>query len=714
MKKRVFAALLCLALMASLVPAAFAAGLYADVTDPETARNAEVLRLMGVMEGDGSGRFHPNSSLTRAEFCKMAVVLSGKRSVVTRYASRTVFPDLRAPHWATGYVNYAASADAGLIHGMPDGTFQPDRAITYGEAVAILMRRLGYTDKDTGGIWPDGYIALAGEAGMTKGLTISGNASITRAQAAKLFVNALTAENDEGKSLLDTLGYTCDTTGDPITIWGVDMVNGKLRLSSGDPIEMENPMELFALIGVKGYVVTKDKKAVTFLPVVSNAGNAVSDAAIIVSANGSAAGFDALTGGATNYTVYRNGVRATVSALKKGDVVTYNAANNTIQACDTRVAVYYENCEPSPAAPTSITVLGGTEFKVMTTAQRSLAQLKPGKNMIIQLTADGRVAGAVESGSANGLNGNALGFVDGKGKASLICANTLIELAGSYSDYAGQAVRVSQSSKTVYLYKQSSSNTGALDLTAKTLGTRKLADGVLVFSDGKLTAVEALGTAVIEQSRIAYARTNAANEVDLIVIADSGNELFGRVIITKENDTWIWNEGYGDKEPKNDSTGAYLTDEDTGAFILDEYNEKIWEWAVGHGPRYTEKNSTTGYYTQKQFITVVKSETIKYGPFESYYSVHTGDFVSTQINSSETNFTNMVPLTKLPSVPASAWIGDTAVNYGGQTYTVPSGVICWNRDAGDWFADLAAAKAYGGTMDLYVKDGVVRVIEVRA
>ncbi len=660
MKKRIFAALLCLALMASLVPAAFAAGLYADVTDQETARNAEVLRLIGVMEGDGNGQFRPNSSLTRAEFCKMAVVLSGKRSVVTRYASRTVFPDLRASHWATGYVNYAASADAGLIHGLPDGTFQPDRAITYGEAVTILMRRLGYTDKDTGGIWPDGYLALAGEAGMTRGLTLSGSASITRAQAARLFVNALTAEDGSGKTLLDVLGYGCDTTGDPVTVWSVDMVNGKLRLSDGTTPEMENPMELTALIGVKGYVVTKDKKVVTFLPEVSNAGNAVSDAAIIVSADGSTAGFDALTGGATGYTVYRNGVRASANALKKGDVVTYNAANNTIQACDTRVAVYYENCEPSPAAPTSITVLGGTEFAVLPTAQGSLAQLKPGRTMIIQLTADGRVAGAYESGS--GLSGNALAYVGSK--TQLICAGTLIPLTlkgVDTSKVADKAVRISQSGKNasnIHLSALSGSNTGVLDPTARTLGTRRLADGVLVFSDGKLTAVEALGTAVIEQSRIAYARTNAANEVDLIVIADNTDVYYGRAIVRAEYD---------------ESTGK-----DKNQYIRIDGN--------GHD-----------------------TEEIK-----SANSVRTGDYVAARLNSAKTMFTSFSPLTKLASVPASAWIGDTAVNYGGQTYTVPSGIICFNRDAEVWFDDLDAARAYGGTMDLYVSDGVVRVIEVRA
>jgi len=417
-------------------------------------------------------------------------------------------------------------------------------------------------------------------------------------------------------------------------------------------------MDLSEFIGLKGRVVTKNGKVLTFLPSRSIAGGTVSDAAIIVSANGSTAGFDALTGGATNYTVYRNGVRASASALKKGDVVTYNASNNTIQACDTRVAVYYENCEPSPAAPTSITVLGGTVFKVMTTAQGSLAQLKPGKNMVIQLTADGRVAGAVDSGSANGLNGNALGFVDGKGKVSLICANTLIELAGSYSDYAGQAVRVSQSSKTVYLSKQSSSNTGVLDLTAGTLGTRKLADGVLVFNGGELTSLEALGVSRVEQSGIAYARTNAAGEVDLIVIADNSDVYYGRAIVRAEYD-----------EDTHEVTDRFIRIDGNG------HNTK--EIASGN-------------------------------------NVRTGDFVAAQLNSAGTMFTSFSTLTKLASVPASAWIGDTAVNYGGQTYTVPSSVICWNRDAGTWFADLAAAKAYGGTMDLYVKDGVVRAIEVRA
>lgn len=698
MKQKLISLALALALALTLVPSAFALGSFPDVTDAATAQNVEVLRLMGVIEGD-NGMFRPERSLTRAEFCKMAVVLSGKRSVVARYGSRTVFPDVKASHWAAGYINYAASKDVGMVHGMPDGTFLPNRAISYGEAVAILMRQLGYTDADTGGIWPDGYLALAKEAGMTKGLNISGNAEITRAQAVKLFVNALSSENDEGKTLLTALGYTANLTEDSVTLWSIDTAKGVMHTSGDDP-DMLNPLDSSALIGLKGWIVMKDKKAVTFLPETSTSGNAVSDAAIIVSANGSTAGFDALTGRASNCAVYRNGVRTTVSALKKNDVVTYNAANNTLQACDTRVGVYYENCEPSPNAPTTITALGGTTFDVLPSAQSSLSQYRPGKTMTLLLTADGRVAGATDSGS------NAYAFVDGKGKVSLICAGNLIPLNCSGSGYEGEVVRIAQNGKDasqIYLSKQSG-RAETLDLNTMTLGSRKLADGALVFSDGKHTTLAALGVSRVDQSRIAYARINSANEVDLIVIKDSVSELFGRVVVSNRQGEWVWNDGYGEKETKVSGTNGYYEtpgDDDT------------WIWNAGHGPELTPKNSTTGDYSQIITTTLQRPNQADIS-IDSDYSVRTGDFVSTGLNSGKSNFINITRLTNLASVPASAWIGDTAVNYGGRTYTVyPNSVMCWNRDAGNWFDDLDAAKKYGGTMDLYVKDGVVRAIEVR-
>ena len=704
MKHKILSLLLVLTLTLPLAPPALALGSFADVSDAATARNVEVLQLMGVINGDG-GSFRPHDRLTRAEFCKMAVELQGRGDQVVRYRSRTVFPDVRASHWAAGYINLATAADKDapqLIHGNPDGTFAPDRNISYGEAVTVLVRALGYTDQDTGGIWPDGYVALAGEAGMTKGLTLSGNAPITRAQAAQLFVNALTAKNGEGVTLLAKLGYAVAAA--ETTLYSVDAANGKLRTSGGE-VKMANPMASTALNGLKGHVVTKNDEAVTFLPVTNASGGAVSDAAIIVAADGSTAGIDALTGGAANYTIYRNGVRASKNALKKNDVLTYNAANNIVQACDTRVAVYYENCTPTPGAATAIEALGGTSFSVLPTAQQSLARFRPGQTMVILLTADGQVAGAVENGTV-GAQGNAFGYVNGSGAVSLICGGNLIPLKCSGAGSEGKAVRIAQNSKTgVYVTAQTSGVTDALDLASRTLGARKLADNVLVFKDGEQTSLEALGVSRVERNEISYVGTNSAGEVTMLVLGvNTGREIVGRVIVSVADGQWVWNAGKGANEPKVSGVN--------GSYVMED-GETYWEWKPGHGS-YAPKTSENGHYTQIRSITIDCGANGKYGPFASTFSVDTGDIVSAELNAARTTFINMTRLDKLGDVPASAWVGRTAVNYGGRTYTVPSSVLCWNRNNGTWFDKLETALDYGGKRDIYVKDGVVRVIEIRA
>ena len=65
--------------------------------------------------------------------------------------------------------------------------FHPDRTVTAGHAVTILLRLLGYTDEEVGGVWPESYMAVGASIGLTDGVTTNGNAPLTRAQAAKVF-----------------------------------------------------------------------------------------------------------------------------------------------------------------------------------------------------------------------------------------------------------------------------------------------------------------------------------------------------------------------------------------------------------------------------------------------------------------------------------------------------------------------------------------------
>ena len=654
MKKRVFSVLLALvlALGAVTLPAAAADG-FSDISDKNTARNAEVLRMMGVVSGTGGGAFNPYGQLTRAEFCKMTIVLMGKGDDALAYQTMTIFPDVRAKHWAAGYINLAVrQSSPKLISGLPDGTFQPDRAITYGEAVTILMRLLGYSNEDSGGVWPDGFLNLARAKNVTRGLSMGGNAPISRAQAAQLFVNVLSSETKDGKTYTPA---NCTREEKEVTL--VSLNGDTMRVSGGSKTkyDLARPNSSGLLNGLKGnLLLNKDGEVVTFVPTTSaSTGAAVSNAAVILSADKSTDGISALTDGRTDFEIYRNGVKSSVSDLRRYDVAFYDASTNTLYVCDTRIAVYYEGCDPSPSAPDTITVLNGMEFSVLPTAQESLSKFKPGKTMTLLLTSDGAVAGAVDGESA--ARANAVGIVDAKGKLQMFCGSNIIEIAGTYSDYSGKFVSISSSKdKTVSLSAKSGGASGNLDVREKTLGGKKLADNVLIYQDGELRSLSELTEAIIPSSRILYVRTNGS-EVDLIALSStdvSSAEKYGRV-----------------KD------------------IIESETSKVRSIQIDFG-----------------------TATVTH---EAGYAVNIGDFVA--FTESDGRFTQMTALSKFSKVPSSAWVGKTAINYGGRTYNVPSNVLIWNSDTRDWLTGddaIERAVAYGGRMNLYTKDNIIRVIEI--
>ncbi len=215
-----------LAGLLTLSPASAAYTPFPDIPDPVQAECAEFLRLMGVVDGRPGGIYDPSGTLTRAEFCKLAITAMDRADEESAQRGRTIYLDVGPTHWARGYINLASSISLGsgddgkggtaLVSGIGDGTFRPDRAITYGEAVTILCRVLGFgaADVSSGGAWFDGYLAVGGRVGLTDGLTLSGNDTITRGQAAILFYNLYFAKPKGSKdTYLTQLGGKETETG---------------------------------------------------------------------------------------------------------------------------------------------------------------------------------------------------------------------------------------------------------------------------------------------------------------------------------------------------------------------------------------------------------------------------------------------------------------------------------------------------------------------
>ena len=215
--KRIFAVALALSLSLTAFPAASAALTpFRDISDPQLQESVQFLRLMGVTDGVGEGLFNPTGTLSRAEFCAMAVRALDRADEVPAQEGRTIFKDVPSTYWARGYINVASqttgtgdNAVPGIIRGDATGCFHPDDPITFAEAVTILMRVLGYDDSSVGfGMaWYDGYLATAA-AGLTAGLYAEPTGSITRAQAATLFYNLYFTDvkGQKDKSYLVSMG----------------------------------------------------------------------------------------------------------------------------------------------------------------------------------------------------------------------------------------------------------------------------------------------------------------------------------------------------------------------------------------------------------------------------------------------------------------------------------------------------------------------------
>jgi hypothetical protein len=275
MKKRLVTCLLAICMVLSLLPvsAGAAAGdtvTFSDVGDRNTAVAVESLRLLGVLDGYGDGTFRPGTILTRAQFCKMAVYAMNGSEELGRYRTVTVFPDVKPSHWAAAYINMAAKG-RGIISGYVDGLFHPDRTVTVGHAVTILLRMLGYKDENIGGIWPDSYMAEAAVIGLTDGVGTDAGAGLTRGQAAQLFLNLLRADMREGGSYV-TAGMKCKGGGERhaglLPGHGADGRENALQLANGVVYPMASGKTSNGMLdGTKGTLVLNDQgQAMTFVP----------------------------------------------------------------------------------------------------------------------------------------------------------------------------------------------------------------------------------------------------------------------------------------------------------------------------------------------------------------------------------------------------------------------------------------------------------------
>ena len=93
---------------------------------------------MGLVNGYPDGFFRPDNPITRAEFAK--ILIKALKIELLATPSPT-FSDVPQDHWAFPYVETAA--ENGIVKGIGEGLFAPERNITRAEIATMIARALG-------------------------------------------------------------------------------------------------------------------------------------------------------------------------------------------------------------------------------------------------------------------------------------------------------------------------------------------------------------------------------------------------------------------------------------------------------------------------------------------------------------------------------------------------------------------------------------------
>ena len=143
-----------------------------DITGHWAADTIQYVYRHSLMNGYLDGTFHPNGSITRAEFSTVMMRYLGFDQAP---ASADGFDDM-AGHWAKGAVGALASRK--IVSGISEHAFNPDAQITREEMAVILGRALqlpaaeqeaDFTDRAEISSWAVDGVNRAAAAGIMKG-----------------------------------------------------------------------------------------------------------------------------------------------------------------------------------------------------------------------------------------------------------------------------------------------------------------------------------------------------------------------------------------------------------------------------------------------------------------------------------------------------------------------------------------------------------------
>ncbi|MDD5741949.1 MAG: S-layer homology domain-containing protein [Candidatus Peribacteraceae bacterium] len=150
--------------------------LFSDITSNHPYISAiEWGKNSNVLSGYPDGTFQPDKTVNRAELLK--IMLAAKGIDVANFSVPSSFSDVDESAWYAPYIRFAKHE--GVVQGYEDGTFRPNQAVNFVEALKMAYLIYGIDTQDTGGEWYSRFLNHA----RSNSILFNGNADIASGMA---------------------------------------------------------------------------------------------------------------------------------------------------------------------------------------------------------------------------------------------------------------------------------------------------------------------------------------------------------------------------------------------------------------------------------------------------------------------------------------------------------------------------------------------------
>lgn len=189
---------------------------FSDLPDDDPAAHAaDFLVRQQLLAGYPDGTFRSANVVNRAEMTKIVVGIARRRGFAPECAPAMesgLFTDVTAADWFAPFV--CSAKMSGIIQGYADGSFHPDRHVSFAEAAKMVTQSAGY-ELAAGEPWYKPAVDLLSERNAIPDSILSLDAPLRRGELVQILYRLLGGVTDQPARTVDDLLSARPAAGTP-------------------------------------------------------------------------------------------------------------------------------------------------------------------------------------------------------------------------------------------------------------------------------------------------------------------------------------------------------------------------------------------------------------------------------------------------------------------------------------------------------------------